>query len=133
MSRSLRFGTIFMVLATGALLARCGSSASSPTTPTTPAPGGGGGTGSADVVITISGIAGNMSFSPTPGAVKVGQTVAWHNNDSIAHHPAQDAGAWDAGTVNPGSTSAPIKMTTAGTSSYHCTFHPSMVSSLTIQ
>jgi plastocyanin len=119
-------GSLALLLGTGAFLVGCGSS--SPTTPT-----GGGGGGAADVTITIVGIDGNMSFNPAPASVKVGQTVSWRNSDAIAHDVAQDAGAWDTGTVSPGSTSAPIKMSAAGTFNYHCSFHPSMVASLTVQ
>jgi plastocyanin len=73
-----------------------------------------------------------MSFSPASATVKVGQTVAWTNSDSITHEPVQDAGVFDAGNIAGGQTSAPIKMTTAGTFSYHCAIHPSMVGVLTV-
>jgi plastocyanin len=130
MNRSLGFGALALVL--GVLLVRCGTSATSPTSPTpTPTPGGGG--GGADVVLNIVGINGNMSFQPTPAIVHVGQTVAWHNSDATAHTATQDAGAWDTGALSPGSTSAPVKMTKAGSFSYHCNFHPVMVSTLTVQ
>jgi plastocyanin len=108
----------------------CGSSYS----PVSPPPGG-----TADVTITIVGSNTNMSFSPNPGAVPVGKTVAWQNADvgtyggGTTHNVVSDTGAFTTGPLAPGSTSAPIKMTTAGSFAYHCAIHPTMVGSLTVQ
>ena len=84
------------------------------------------------VTITIVGMAGNQSFSPNPASVKVGQTVAWRNADSIAHDPGADSGAFSTGLIQPGSTSSPIAMTAAGSVGYHCQIHPDMVGTLTV-
>jgi plastocyanin len=108
----------------------CGSSYS----PMTPPPGG-----TADVTITIVGMNGNLSFSPDPGVVPVGKTVAWRNADTGAygggttHHIIADNGAFDAGVLAPGSVSAPIMMSTAGSFAYHCAIHPTMIGTLTVQ
>ena len=103
---------------------------SSPSGPTpTPQPGGGG---TADVTITIVGMNGSQSFSPNPGAVKVGQTVAWRNGDSITHTASADAGAFNTGNIAPGATSSPITMTAAGNVGYHCQIHPDMVGTLNV-
>jgi plastocyanin len=51
----------------------------------------------------------------------------------VTHHIIADNGSFDAGDIPPGSTSSPIKMTTAGSIAYHCTIHPTMVGSLTVQ
>jgi plastocyanin len=80
----------------------------------------------------IQGLAGGMSFSPAAAAVKVGQTVAWTNGDSITHAIAQDAGGFSTPGIGPGATSAPVTMTTAATLPYHCSIHPSMTGSLTV-
>jgi plastocyanin len=87
---------------------------------------------SADVVIEIVGMLGSASYSPNPASMNVGQTVAWHNADSIAHTATDDAAAFDTGFIGPGATSAPIVMTTPGMFPYHCTFHPSMVGRLDV-
>ncbi len=120
-----------VVLAAVALVAvhACGSSYS----PVTPPPGG-----TADVTITIVGNSGNTSFSPNPGMVPVGKTVAWTNAGSVGyggvtHHIVADNGSFDSGDIAPGSTSAPIKMMTAGSFGYHCSIHPTMVGTLTVQ
>ena len=112
-----------------ALPACGGSSYSSPSPMPTPTPGG---VGTADVVITIQGIAGGMSFSPNPAAVKVGQTVSWHNADSITHTATQNAGAFDTGNVPPSSTTAPLRLANAGAFDYHCGIHPSMTGTVNV-
>jgi plastocyanin len=119
------------------LVASCGGggSPSAPaTTPTanptpTPTPAS---TATADLVITIVGDIGGMSFSPAAATVRVGQTVAWRNSDTDFHTATQDARRFDTGTLARGATSAPLAMTTAGAMTYHCTFHPDMVGTLTV-
>ena len=86
----------------------------------------------ADVVITITGMNGDKSFSPNPATMKAGQTVAWMNNGGTTHTATADKGAFDTGAIPDGATSSPITMSTAGTFTYHCSIHPSMVGSLTV-
>jgi plastocyanin len=119
-------------LAAGLLMSGCGggsSYGSSPTSMPTVAPNP---PAAADVVITITGINGGMSFSPSPATMKAGQTVAWKNSGGTTHTATADGGAFDTGAIADGATSAPITMSTAGTFTYHCTFHPSMVGTLTV-
>src|SRR5512140_2908208 len=89
---------ITFALALVAALVGCGKD-SSPTSPSQPPP-------PTNVVITINGISGNMSFAPRSVSVRVGQTVAWHNADTIAHAIAQDGGGFSTGTIPAGTTSA---------------------------
>src|SRR5262249_17774019 len=83
-----------VVLAAGILAATGGGGSSSPSAPATPPPPTPtptpASTGTADLVITISGDRGNMSFSPADATVKVGQTVAWRNADTDFHTATQD-------------------------------------------
>jgi plastocyanin len=109
----------------GLTLYNCGGDNSTPTTPSSP------GT-TADVMITIQGQAGNMSFSPNPATVRAGQTVAWRNADSLTHTATQDASGFDTGNITAGATSTPILFNTAGSLSYHCSIHPSMVGTVTV-
>jgi plastocyanin len=130
--------TAWIAFGCGVLLASCGGS-SSPTGP------GGNGYGpgpnptatpsgsTADVVITVNGIEGGMSFSPASATVKAGQTVSWKNTDSITHHVVDNGGAFDTGNITGGSTSNPIKFPAAATLNYHCAIHPSMVGTLVVQ
>jgi plastocyanin len=113
-------------------VAACGGSSGSSTTPS-PVVGGGGGGASADVTITITGMNGAQSYSPSPASIKVGQTVAWHNADSIAHTATADNGSFNTGSIAAGATSNPIAMGAAGSIGYHCSFHPSMTGALTVQ
>ena len=76
---------------------------------------------------------GSQSYAPNPTTMRVGQSVAWKNNDSTAHDATQDASRFQTGTVNAGGTSAPLTMSTAGTFAYHCTLHPGMVGTLVVQ
>lgn len=136
--RKHRLGFVILLSAAVLLTMSCGNSTS--TSPTTTPSGGGttssGGTtpsASADVIISIVGINGSMSFSPGSATVKVGQTVAWRNDDTITHRVAQDAsGGFETGNLSGGATSRPIMMGQAGTLPYHCTIHPSMVGTLTV-
>jgi plastocyanin len=111
-----------LVAALLAFASACGSS-SSPTSPTT----------SADVTITMVGDLGSNSFAPNPTTMKVGQTVAWKNNDTIVHDATQDAGKFGTGSLNAGATSSAIAMPAAGTFTYHCTIHPGMIGTITVQ
>jgi len=118
--------TVGAVLLVAASLTACNGGSSNPVGPT-----GGGGT-PADVTITINGISGGNSFAPNPATVKVGQTVAWRNADSISHTATSDATGFNSGTIAAGATSAPIMMSAAGTFAYHCSFHPTMTGSLVV-
>ena len=131
--RYLRFPRVLLILAV--LVPSCGGSGSTPTTPanptttttTVPPP-----TGTADLVISILGDQGGMSFSPASATLRVGQTVAWRNGDTDVHTATDNGGRFNTGTVTRGATSAPIAMTAAGAFPYHCAFHPGMVGSLTV-
>jgi|SRR5882672_6486254 len=80
----------------------------------------------ADVMITITGINGSSSFSPSPANVTVGQTVAWVNSGGTTHTATQTGGGFNTGNILNGKTSAPITINTAGDLNYECNIHPSM-------
>ncbi len=116
-----------------AMAAACNSN-NAPTLPTSGTGTGGTGTGTtttADVTITINGMLGAKSFTPDPGAVKVGQKVSWTNKDKITH--TATGTSFDTGDIAPGATSTPITFSTAGTISYHCKIHPTMVGTLDVK
>jgi plastocyanin len=118
------------------LAASCGGGGSStPAAPSTPAPTPAPTptpAANADLVISILGDSGNMSFSPANATLRVGQTVAWRNDDTDVHTATDNGGRFNTGTVARGTRSAPITMTSAGSFPYHCQFHPGMVGSLTV-
>jgi plastocyanin len=68
----------------------------------------------------------NGVFSPNPVMVRVGQTVNWHNSDSIAH-TATDSGVFDIGSISPGSAASAngdgVTFNTVGTYNYRCALH----------
>lgn len=84
----------------------------------------------ADVTINIVGNNGSNSYSPNPANVTVGQTVAWHNSDSMTHTATQNGGGFNTGNLGAGATSAPITINTQGDLAYHCTIHPTMTGTL---
>lgn len=115
-----RSPSILFVLVVGAFAASCGDSPSSPSS-------------GADVTIRIVNNAGNMSFSPEVANVRVGQTVAFVNEDDLTHEIASNsAGVFDVGTIAPARASSTFVITNAGTVNYHCEIHPAMVGSLNV-
>jgi len=123
-----RRGVLVFLVALAALAPACGGGYGSPPT-TMPSPSA----APADVTITIAGIAGSMSYDPNPAVVRVGQTVAWRNADSLPHTSSQTgSGGFETGTIAVGATSAPIRMTAAGNLDYFCRIHPAMVAVLQV-
>ncbi len=124
-TRTMR-SALLLLLAAGLLGAGCSkSSSSNPMAPPVPVNGGG-------TTLQVLGMNGANSFSPNPGSVTAGMTVAWHNNDVITHTATADNGSFDTGPIAPGTTSAPITMSTAGTFGYHCSIHPTMTGTLNV-
>jgi len=76
---------------------------------------------------------GDKSYTPSSADVRVGQQVAWHNADSIAHTATQDGGGFDTGRISPGATSVPVTINGTGRLNYHCTVHPSMVGEVRVK
>lgn len=107
-------GTAFMVLAL--VSSGCKSDSSTPygSAPTGPGPS------LPNTIIMAGGV-----FSPVVDTVAVGTTVTWRNNDSYAHTSTSDTGVWDTGNIAGGAT-ATTTFNTAGTYTYHCTYHVSM-------
>ena len=120
MSRLLALSVVVLALTTAAC--------SSDDTPTPSNP-----TVTPDVTINIQANNGAQSFAPNPASARVGQTVAWRNVDTITHTATQDGGSFQTGNIAAGVTSTPIMMSSAGTFTYHCSIHPGMVGTLTVQ
>ena len=125
------------------LLAACGgttttTSASTPTAAPTAAPTSAPTTAPTNTPTTAPTSTGNsvtianFAFSPTSLTVKVGTKVSWTNNDSVTHTVTADKGAFNSGPLTPGSTFS-FTFTKAGTYSYHCNIHPSMMATIVVQ
>jgi len=123
MTRLLAVTVVLVALTAAACGSDSNSNTTSPSTPTT----------TPDVTINILGDNGAQSYAPNPATARVGQTVAWMNTDAITHTATQDGGIFQTGNIAAGTTSTPIMMNTAGTFTYHCTIHPGMVATLTVQ
>lgn len=74
----------------------------------------------------------NTAYSPNPITVQRGGTVTWTNNDNTSHTSTSDSGAWNSGTIAPGATFT-MSFPTAGSFPYHCTIHPNMVGTVSVQ
>ena len=116
-------------------VAACGGAygSSSPSGPTTTPTGGLGNTPPPAGAITINVVRenGNQSFSPNPATVPAGQTVVWHNIDTVTHRVVLNDGELDTGNLAPGAFSQPMALGVPGP--YHCSIHPSMVGTLVSQ
>src|ERR1044071_6291180 len=63
------------------------------------------------------------AFNPSSITVNSGTTITWRNKDSAAHTVTSNSGSeLNSGTISGGG-SFTHQFNTAGTFSYHCTFH----------
>lgn len=127
MKKALTFLTLAALAVALVALTGCGSTPAATTPSSSTAAPSGGSSGGAPAV-TIS----NFAFSPADLTVKVGDSVTWTNNDSVAHTVTGDKAEFDSGSIAPGATFS-HKFDTAGTISYHCSVHPSMTAKITVQ
>lgn len=74
----------------------------------------------------------NMAFSPASLTVKVGDQVTWTNQDSVGHSATADDSSFDTGILGQGESKI-ITFSKAGTYAYHCSVHPSMKATITVQ
>jgi len=78
-------------------------------------------------------IIGNFAFSPSNITVAVGDTVTWRNDDSIGHTVTSTTGSeLGSALLSRGQTYRHV-FHAAGSYSYHCTVHPGMTGSVTVQ
>ena len=74
----------------------------------------------------------DFAFQPAAITVAVGTTVTWTNNDSASHTITADDGSFTSDTLATGATFSHT-FDTAGTVTYHCSIHPSMTGTVTVQ
>lgn len=74
----------------------------------------------------------NYSYNPTNLVVKVGETVTWVNQDSVAHTATANDGSFDTGLISQ-NQSASVTFNTKGTFSYHCIPHPQMTGTIIVE
>ena len=119
-----RANSLLCTAALAAALAGCGGS------------GGTGGSGGAQAegpgpTVTMK----NIQFVPRDQQVKVGETVKWVNEDSVAHTVTKASGPgpqFDSGSV-PGGGRFAQKFDAPGKIDYVCQIHPNHKGSLTVK
>ena len=113
---------LVLILASG-----CGSSMTNPSP--TPSPITSGSTVS---IVSGATTRGSSAYSPNPINVSAGATVTWTNNDTVTHTSTSDNGQWNSGNIAPQASFSRM-FPTAGTFTYHCSLHPGMVGTVTVQ
>lgn len=115
-------------------LAACGgtTAASAPPggTPAAAAVGvAGANVGAASVKISATG---QLSFDPAMQTAHVGDIIQWTNTGSVEHTVSFDSQpSLSDPSLQPGGIWE-VKFTTAGTYTYHCNIHPSMVGTIVV-
>jgi plastocyanin len=84
----------------------------------------------------------NFQFTPASAAGPLNTVVTWTNNGGATHHtttsdtsnPDGSVGIalWDSGSLAGGAT-FPFTFTAAGSYTYHCTIHPTMMATIKIR
>jgi plastocyanin len=74
----------------------------------------------------------NFAFSPATLTLKTGTKVTWTNKDTVTHTVTADQGAFNSGLLSPGNSFS-FTFTKAGTYSYHCNIHHSMMATIIVQ
>ena len=83
----------------------------------------------ADATVAAVGFSG---FNPASVTINVNQVVKWSNTTGFNHTVTSDTGEWTSATLN-NNTSVCLRFNVAGTYAYHCSPHPSMTGSVTVQ
>jgi len=73
----------------------------------------------------------NFAFSPNTATINVNDTVTW-NWVGSPHSSTSDTGVWDSGVFDAGHTFTRA-FTSAGSFPFHCTVHPFMTGTITVQ
>ncbi|HEY7442160.1 MAG TPA: plastocyanin/azurin family copper-binding protein [Vicinamibacterales bacterium] len=83
-------------------------------------------------IVSGASLLTTTAFSPNPLSTTVGSTIRWMNNDNVVHTSIADGGAWNSGNLQPGGQFT-FTFQSAGTFTYHCSIHPGMVATVTVQ
>jgi plastocyanin len=114
-------------------VAACGGGYSG-SAPTGPSTGGDNNNNSGTSVSVVSGaeFKTTTAYAPNPVVINAGGTVTWTNNDTTTHTSTGDDGSWNSGSIAPGAKFSRT-FATAGSYKYHCSFHPGMIGTVTVQ
>lgn len=85
------------------------------------------------IVINITtDSSGSFVFSPAVKTISVGTTVVWNNLSKAGHTVVANGGAF-VSPVIPAGGSYSFTFTNRGSFAYHCSIHPYMIASITVQ
>ena len=127
-------GTSPAPAATTAASAPAGGGASAPAGGASAPAGGGAACASAPAgsTATVNVTIKDFKFAPQPVQAKVGDIVAWTNQDgSTPHSATMDTAGCDTNTINGGAT-AMLVFSQPGTYTYHCSIHPTQMKDYTV-
>jgi plastocyanin len=84
-------------------------------------------------IAVIAGTLGDEAFVPNPytESIAVQSEVVWRNTDVTTHTIVSDEPLFESGVLNNGDTYE-FNFTAPGTYTYHCSIHPGMVGTITI-
>ena len=84
-------------------------------------------------IVSGASTKGSAAFSPNPftESMATRSEVIWVNNDGTTHRVVSDSPLFDSGNLGNGGT-YPFTFVAAGTYTYHCSIHPTMVGTITI-
>ena len=74
----------------------------------------------------------DYKFEPADITVKAGESVTWTNEDSVQHNVAADDGGFEGPLLSKGE-SYTFTFDTPGSYPYHCTPHPFMKATVTVE
>ncbi len=92
-------------------------------------------TATTDASSTVAGDAvsiDDFAFSPASLTVKAGSTVTWTNKQSSPHTVTADDNSFDSKSIAE-NESFTQTFDTPGTFTYHCSIHPDMTASITVE
>ncbi|HKG57226.1 MAG TPA: cupredoxin family copper-binding protein [Candidatus Limnocylindrales bacterium] len=118
------------ILSAALAAAACASSAATQSAPASAAPAASASAPASAASGTNVDIKG-FAFAPPATNVKVGDTVTWTNQDTVAHTATLDDKSVDSGNLAAGATFSHA-FPQAGTFAYHCSIHPQMKGTITV-
>jgi plastocyanin len=122
---------LMVVVVSSAGVISCSSAAVTTThgnTQTSPPPGQTSGPDFKPAAVSIE----NFAFAPDALTVPIGTTVTWTNNDNASHTVISDTPAFESPSLPKGGDWS-FTFDKAGVYKYHCTVHPGMKGTVTVE
>jgi plastocyanin len=73
----------------------------------------------------------SSAFDPASLSVTVNTTVKWTNKEWFSHSVSSETGLFESGSISVNGTFS-YKFTAPGTYQYHCSIHPAMTGTVTV-